>query len=395
MVMDQPDLRHFEKRISAGYYLSFVCQGLTGSIFGPAMVWFAARTGSTVAEITLVLVCFNIGFIIASLSITNLFDRKPGNRLMAGSISVLAAILLGYCAVRSRWQLFALAFVMGTMLSVIDNGGNILFPWLLGERAKRPMNLVHLFYSVGCIITPFLIGLALKRWNQVTPVFLLLAVLIIWPAVILFRLPSPSPLRDSSPDSSADQSRIPGAVFLFGLFLFLFSSCQSTINNWTSTVLIRSGLADEPTAAMMTSIFWVGTFTGRLLAAWYVEKQRPERIVLSCLLIGVLNAIAMFFARSSLFMTGICVFFSGFATGPILANMLSIMKGRGLVSAKVNGIVLACSQFGGMLLPSLFGRIWGDSAGSYSPFVIITLCASLAELLVLRLILGQAKNPDL
>ncbi len=391
MYLDPEDRPCYENRIAAAYYLSFVCQGLAGSIFGPAMVWFAERTNSTVAGITPVLVCYNLGFILASLFITNLFDRRPGNRLMAGGIAVLSAVLLGFCGVTSRWMLFLLAFVMGTGLSVIDNGGNILFPWLLGERAKRPMNLVHLFYSVGCVITPFLIGLALKRGGGITPVFLLLAVLIIFPAVMLFRLPGPRPQPDNGPTAPEDASLsdVLRAAGLFGLLLFLFSSCQSTFSNWTSTVFIRNGLADESAAAMMSSVFWAGTFTGRLLAAWLVEKHKPARIVLCCLLTAVTNCAVMFFARNSLVIIGICVFVSGFATGPILANILSIMKGRGLVSARINGIVLACSQFGVMLLPSLFGRIWGDSAGSYAPFVLITLAASLAELLVLRLILRK------
>ena len=380
----------YERRISVGYYLSFICQGLSASIFGPAMIWFANRTHSTIAEITPVLVCYNLGFIISSLLIANLFDRKPGNRLIAGSICIQTIIFFGLCLVKSRWQLFLLAFIMGMGLSVIDNGGNILFPWLLRERSKRPMNLVHLFYSVGCIITPFLIGLSLKRWAQPTPVFLLLAGLIIYPAILLFRLPSPRPQRDTA-GTSADETdmtlpRILRAAGLFGLLLFLFSSCQATFNNWITTVLIRNGLANESAAAMMTSVFWAGTFTGRLLAAWFVEKRRPEQIVFCCIVIAVFDGIVMFFGRNSLILTGICVFLNGFATGPILANVLSIMKGRGLVSAQINGIVLACSQLGGLLLPALFGRLYGDSTASYDPFVITTLTASAAELIVFLLI---------
>ncbi len=389
---DQPK---YEKRISLAYYLSFTCQGLSAGIFGPAMVWFASRTNSTVAEITPVLIFYNIGFILSSLLISNLFDRKPGNRLMAGSLCIMIGVMPGFCFVSNRLQLFLLAAVMGMALSVIDNGGNVLFPWLLHDRAGRPLNLVHLFYSAGCTITPFLIGLALKKWNQVTPVFLLLAVLVIFPGMLLFRLPSPRQQQDNtnavSPGSSSNTGlqQILTAAGTYGLLLFLFSSCQSTFNNWTSTVLLRSGLADESAAAMMSSLFWAGTFSGRMLAAWLVEKRRPDQIVLSCLIIAVTNGIVMFFGRGSLLLTGICVFINGSATGPILANVFSIMKGHGLVSAKINGIVQACSQLGGMILPSLFGRIFGDSAASYTPFVIITLAASMAELIVLCLILRR------
>ncbi len=396
---DSGGLEKFEKRISFAYYLSFICQGLTASIFGPAMVWFAGRTHSTAAEITPVLICYNIGFILSSLIISNLFDRISGNRLIAGSLCVLILIMPGFGFVQSRHVLFLLAFILGTVLSVVDNGGNILFPWLLRDRARRPLNLVHLFYSAGAVITPFLTGLALKQWGQATPVYILLSVLIIYPSVLLFRLPSPRPQQNSASFSSGSSSdsglrEILYAAGSFGLLLFLFSSCQSTFNNWTSTVLVRNNLADEAAAAMMTSLFWAGTFTGRMLAAWVVEKLDPARIVLGCLLIAIVNGVVMFFGRSSLILTGICVFFNGFATGPIIANVFSIMKGQGLVSARINGVVQACAQLGGMLLPSLFGRLWGDSSASYSPFVIITLCASIAELAVLTAILrGNQSQP--
>ncbi len=394
---DSGELAKYEKRISLAYYLSFICQGLTASIFGPAMVWFAGRTQSTAAEITPVLICFNAGFIISSLIISNLFDRMPGNHLIAGSLCILILIMPGFGFVRNRLMLFLLAFILGTVLSVVDNGGNILFPWLLRDRARRPLNLVHLFYSSGAIVTPFLIGLSLKKWGQATPVFILLAVLIIYPAALLFRLPSPGPQRNSNTSSSAINmgAGVKGVLYAagsFGLLLFLFSSCQSIFNNWTSLVLVRNGLADESAAAMMTSLFWAGTFSGRVLAAWLVGKLDPDRIVFGCLLIAVLNGAVMFFGRSSLILTGICVFFNGFATGPILANTLSIMKGQGLVSARINGIVQACAQLGGMLLPALFGRLYGDRTDSYSPFVIITLSVSVVELIVLSAILRRDQS---
>ncbi len=398
--LDTKKQQEFEKPVSYAYYLSFICQGLSAGIFGPAMVWFAARTRSSVAEITPVLICYNIGFIISSLLISNLFDRRPGNRMIAGSLCVLIGIMPGFCFVSRRLHLFLLAGIMGAVLSVIDNGGNILFPWLLHDRAKRPLNLVHLFYSVGATATPFLIGLSLKRWGEVTPVFLLLAVLFIYPAVLLFRLPSPRPEQDTAESDPAGNIhsgllQILSAAGSYGLLLFLFSSCQSTFNNWTSTVLIRNGLADESGAAMMASLFWAGTFSGRVLAVWAVGKYKPEKIVSCCLLIAVINGVVMFFARTGLILTGICVFLNGFATGPIIANVFSIMKGRGLVSAKINGVVQACSQMGGMLIPSLFGRIYGDSAASYNPFVIITLSASAFELIVLWFILRKNQTQPL
>ena len=396
MYLDLKEQPRFEKKITAAYYLSFICQGLTGSIFGPSMIWFAQRTHSTIAEITPILICYNLGFIFASLLISNLFDRKPGNRLIACSICVLIAVMPGLCLVTQKWQLFSLVWVMGMALSVIDNGGNILFPWLLRERSKRPMNLVHLFYSVGCIITPFLIGLALKRWNQITPVFLLLAAVLIYPAWLLFRLPSPHPLHDSSTAVSAE-SRELGlkqvyAAGFYALLLFLFSACQSTFNNWISTVLIRNELADESAAAMMTSIFWIGSFTGRLLVTWLVEKRRPEQIVFCCLTLAVANSIVMLFGKGSLMLTGLCVLLNGFATGPVLANVLSIMKERGLVSAKINGIVLAFTQLGGLVVPSLFGRIYGDSPSSYRPFVLISLFSTSLELIILMIILKRSQK---
>ena len=395
--LDLSEQPKYEKRISIAYYLSFISQGLAASIFGPAMVWFAGRTGSTAAQITPVLFFYNIGYILSSLFLSNLFDRKPGNRLMAGGLCVLIAVMPGFSFVRSRLLLFLLALILGSSIGVVDNGGDTLFPWLLHERAKRPLNLIHLCYSAGSTVTPILIGIALRRWGMVSPVFILLSLLIICPAVMLFRLPSPRPERNRIAASSAGSAddgmkQILFAASTYGLLLFLFSSCQSTFSNWTSTVLLRNGLADESTAAMMASLFWGGTFTGRVLAAWLVKKQDPEKIVRSCLLIAIANGIVMFFGRSSLILTGVCVFFNGFATGPIIANVFSIMKGKGLVSAKINGIVHACGQFGSMAIPFLFGRIYGDSTASYIPFVIITLGASAAELIVLTSILRKGQN---
>jgi len=394
MYLEPRDHPRFEKRITLAYYLSFICQGLISSIFGPAMVYFAGRTNSAISGITPLLVFYNLGFIISSLFISRLFDRRPGNRLIGISICTASAAVLGLCAVRSRWQLFLLAGIIGAALSVIDNGPNVMFTWLLGSRAKRPMNLVHLFYSVGCIITPFLISLSLRHMNSIAPVLILVSAAVIFPALTLFRLPSPRAQADSNAAASGNpdmtgRDQILAAAGLFGLLMFLFASCQSTINSWISTVLIRSSLAGESEAAMMTSVFWIGTFSGRLLAAWLVGRVPPARIVFGCLLISAANGTMMLLAPKTLLLIGAGVFIYGFSTGPIIANALGIMKERGLVSAKINGIVLACGQFGGMLMPSLFGRIWGDSPANFVPFILITLIASLANLAVLRLIMRK------
>lgn len=384
-----------ERPLTIAYYLALVSEGLVTSVFGPAMVYFAARTHCTVAEITTLLVFYNIGFIFSSLVIVRQFDRLPGNRMIGTAIFSLIGVLIGLCLVQNKWLLFILAGIMGLANAVIENGPNILFPWLLGNRGKRPLNLIYLFYSFGCIVTPILIGFALRTWNNLTPVFVLIAVLIFYPALNLFRLPSPRGITDTVSDGqprAAESSHAIMEACLFGFFLFLFSSGLSTFSNWTSTVLLRNELADEAGAAMMSSIIWTGSLIGRLAGAWLADKLASHKIVLYGLLIAIADGIVMFFCKGSLLLIGTCVLINGIATGPIIANALAIMKGRGLVSAKINGLVLAMSQLGCMILPSLFGRIWGDSTASYTPFTAITLGASLAELIVLRFILRH-KEP--
>lgn len=74
------------------------------------------------------------------------------------------------------------------------------------------------------------------------------------------------------------------------------------------------------------------------------------------------------------------------AGGPVIANTLAVMKQRGLVSAVINGIVLVCSQTGCMVLPAVFGRLYGDSLSSYVPFVTFPLCAAIVQLTVMKVI---------
>ena len=390
MYPNSENASRFEKPVTAAYYLAYLSEGLVTSIFGASMVYFAGRAGCTVAEISSVLILYNLGFIFSSLFLVALFDRLPGNRMLSAAIFAMIAVLVGLSFARVRWLLLVIAGVMGIANAIVENGPNILFPWMLGEeRARRPVNILYLFYSIGCVITPLLIGIALKLGNTLTPVFALIGVVILIPAVMLLRLPGPRNPRTSEEKGAAPMKNTRGEILAacaFGLMLFFYSSGLSTLSNWTATVLIKNGLTDEASAAMMASVLWLGSFVGRAAGAWLSGKMNPSKIVTAGLIIVILDGICMYFCRGSLFLIGACVFINGFAGGPVIANTLAVMKQRGLVSALINGIVLACSQVGCMVLPTIFGRLYGDSPTSYTPFVTFTLCASIAQFAVMKIV---------
>ena len=87
MYLEPRDHPRFEKRITLAYYLSFICQGLISSIFGPAMVYFAGRTNSAISGITPLLVFYNLGFIISSLFIS--FLRSVGQIICSVGLCIL------------------------------------------------------------------------------------------------------------------------------------------------------------------------------------------------------------------------------------------------------------------------------------------------------------------
>lgn len=384
MFVTEQNQAKWQMPVTFGYFFSMMCLGFLGGVWGPILTSLSESTGTTASQISSVFLFLGVGFVISSLLLARLYDRLPGNRVIAVGIVVLAISLACLGRIHSIWLLFFLAVAIGCGNGLIDMGCNILLPWLLGDKCKPYFNFIHVCYALGCITTPLMISRALSTNANISFVLTILALIMLPVAVYIFLLPSPRiPVTtDKKTEShSAGNKRVWQLVAMFCVFFFLLMGGQAMYSNWISTVVFSSGIADEAMAAFMSSILWAGTICGRLVATWLSSRMRSYVMVLGGLVITIASGLLMIFAQHNLTLIMLAIFLSGFGLGPMFANAMLFLKEKALLSGRMNGFVFASNQTGAMLLPWAFGVL--TNASSYFVFALVVTVVMFVTLLLL------------
>ncbi|HEV7810219.1 MAG TPA: MFS transporter, partial [Candidatus Limnocylindrales bacterium] len=122
-----------------------------------------------------------------------LVTERIGRRRVLATGALLIAVGLVALSTVTSWPLFLLAAVpFGLGSGAIDGGGNALFLDLFASGRGRALNLLHLFFSLGALSSPFIVGRLVESgipWQAVVLVTGLAAIAL---ASLLAALPMPS-----------------------------------------------------------------------------------------------------------------------------------------------------------------------------------------------------------
>lgn len=361
MFLKEQNRKKWAIPITIGYFLTFVCFGFAGSAVGPLINRLSESTSANISALSYLFLFRSFGFIGSSLLLARLFDRFPGNRLLSFGLLFLGAMLALLGSTSVLWQLFLIMFILGISANFVNMGGNTLIQWLHKDNAGPFLNLVHVFYSIGCIITPLLIGSSLNSGQPIGRTLLILGFVVLPVALFLVFLPSPEiPFQrtDKNADQAQSQTHIWQVTLLIGLFTLFIVGVECTYNSWLSTFLFAGGIMKEADAAYFTSIFWTGSLVGRVLSAFASMKVKPAKLVSSSLILVLISSLGFVFFRKQQTIILIATLLTGFAVGPLFPNTLLLLKEKVILSGKMSGIVFAFSETGSMVIPWIIGQLF-------------------------------------
>jgi FHS family Na+ dependent glucose MFS transporter 1 len=369
-------------RVTISYYAAFIILGLLTSVMGPAIPDLAENTHSSLVELSRFLMAGSFGYLLGGFLGGRLYDRFRGHLILSCALFISAAFvalipfmpMLGFLGV----VLFILGFAEGTL----DTGGNSLLTWLHGENVGPFMNGLHFFFGVGAFLAPMVIAQIVAATGTVFGSFWIFAFAAIPIVVIISRLPSPTAAYQVH---EIDKSTLDWILIgLLAALFFVYVGAEVGFGNWIYTYTVKLGLANEVTAAYLTSAFW-GSFTvGRLAGIPIASRYKPQSIMfvdlVGCLFsIGVIllwpgSSIALWIGTISL----------GFGMASFFPSAM-VMAGRLMhLSGRVTGFFLFGSGGGGMILPFLIGQMI-EPVGPHSMMwiIFIDLVINLAFLLIL------------
>jgi fucose permease len=245
------------------------------------------------------------------------------------------------------------------------------------------MNLLHLFFSVGALSAPLVVGALIDGGVVWSTVFVAsgLAPLALAAGYALVAMPSGLATRVAGAMSGGIAWRrlIPTGfglpIALLAIAIATYVAAEVGVSNWLVRFLEPAPLS---TATLALSLYWAGLALGRLVSSAVADRFDHVRFTVSCALllsIALIGAIAVPSLPVSIALFALV----GFGSGPIFP-MIQAIGGEAYPdrSAAISGLLTGAGVVGGTLYPALMGLLSvtiGLTAAMFGNVVLGFACA--------------------
>ena len=299
-----------------------------------------------------------LGMIIASVGVGPLLDSE-GKKI--GLILGLALIAIAlYALPRSpgfRGILFLL-FLLGVGGGIVVTGANALASDAGGEHRATAMNLVNLFFGLGGLATPF-ISANLFKSNWVRLCYTVATLTVVALAVQAVAT-MPPPTGDAR-FLLADAGPVLGQplLFLLGLFLFLYITCEVGVWNWLPRHLIAQGIPESRALNILSLGFALGLLIGRVGVSPILMRVSPVDVTLAASIAMAVTTYLMLRTSKPITASGL-VFIAGVSMAPVFPTTLAIVgTAFPRMTGTAMGIVITCGWVGLAVSSRIIGAIAG------------------------------------
>lgn len=357
--------------------------GIILLLVGPLVPDLMATFGIGESVTGLLLGMGSVGFVAGPLFAGALIDR----------INVRAALLVGlgielvFLVLFGVAPLFVVAVAANLLLhlgaSFVETSANVM-PTLTRstKSAHSVMNLVHMFFSVGAFVGPFLIGLYLDATGAWRPIMFFTLVptgaLALWTFSARFpRAPRPEGPRPRPFAHVGEVLRMPHAV-LGAVTLLLYVGAEVGVSSWVVYYLQKQLGLSTVASATGLSILWIAIMAGRFTNSILGNRFSSTALVTVSGLAGAVGVGLFLFADG---IAGAYVFlvWIGLCFAGIFPNVMAELNNR--VPEKT-GTVTAVMAMGASSGAAIFQWFVGFLAEAASLVVAFTVPAALLLLLV-------------
>lgn len=359
------------------YYAVFVCLGMDMSLLGPTLPALARQTQASLGQMGLMVLIGSIGGVAGTALAGRAYDRASGHLVLGAAMLCEALLLASMPLAPSFAVLVAIAAVKGVSASCVNLGTNTLMMWTHREKVGPYMNALHLFFGLGAFLSPLLMAqLAGRVHGHQFAYFLLGGLMGLLGLRVVTLAGSPRPGSGEAAGSAAAGARgarVPWAfVASAALFMFFATGADVGFRSWIYTYALTLGLADQAGAAYLNSAFWLAFTVGRLVAIPIAVRLRPRQVIPTALCGGLaFIAAAVVFPGSSAVLWVASAGF-GFCLSPAWPMGYTLAGQSVGLSGRVSSLILLGSSFGGMVLPSVLGRVI-EAAGP-RPMMALMFC---------------------
>ena len=343
-------------------YLAFISLGLPDSLLGsgwPTMQTAFQVPSSYAGYVSMMISCMTI---ISALMGPRLIRTIHTKWIVVVSIGLTILGLIGFSFSEQYWMLFLFAVPYGLGAGSIDASLN---HYVANNYSSSVMNFLHCFYGLGAVISPNIMGLALKyahwnegyRWTAYVQIGIL--------AVCILSLPlwenakKEEKLAAEKLAGISESIKVPGVVLTLIAF-FAYCAGEATAFLWTSSYFAgtKSGMSEGLIAAFGSLIFG-GLMLGRLISGFVSNRLGDRMLIRIGIAVEFVGIILIALPFQGYIAAAVGFLITGTGMGPVypaIQHMAPANFGR-KYSAAVIGLQMAFAYVGTMFMPMIFGKL--------------------------------------
>jgi fucose permease len=338
--------------------LAIFIYGMIAAMLGTILPDLSDRFHLTPSQNGTIAFAQALGLILASLAVGPLLDnegKKIGLVLGLAFISIALFALPRSAGFRS---IVLLLFVLGVGGGIVVTAANSLVSDVSEAHRGTALNLVNLFFGVGGFATPFIAANFFAR-NWVRLCYTIAWLTVVTLAIEGFtKMPGPT---GAGRFVLADAGPVLGRplLFLIGLFLFLYISCEVGIWNWLVRHLIAQGIPESRALNILSLGFALGLLIGR-------AGVLPILISVPAITVTLTGSVAMAITTFLMLRTNrpaaalVLVFLAGLAMAPVFPTTLAIVGDAfPRMTGTAIGFVITCGWTGLAVSSRVIGMIAG------------------------------------
>lgn len=369
--------------------LAIFVYGMTAATLGTILPNLSERFQLTPSQNGTIAFAQALGLILASLAVGPLLDAEGKKVGLVLGLACISAALLALPRCKGYKNILFLLFLLGVGGGIVITGANALASDVGEVHRASTLNLVNLFFGLGGFVTPFIAAnLFAKNWVRLCYTIAAFSVLTL-AFEIATRMPGPTGAHSFI---AGDVGHVLGRpiLFLLGLFLFLYVSCEVGVWNWLPRHLIAQGIPESRALNILSVGFALGLLLGRLLVT-------PILIHISAVTVTLVASIAMAITTYLMLRTKqpkvalILVGLAGLSMAPVFPTTLAIVGDAfPQMTSTAIGFAITCGWVGLAVSSRVIGGIaGGDPLRLRKALMVIPISAVLMVVLslVIRLML--------
>ncbi len=368
------------RRVFAAACLAMLAFGVVLTALGSLLPSLIGRFGLDRSAAGSLFAVMSLAILAGSVVFGPIVDRYGYKGLLAACIALIAIGLEGLAFAPTRALLVPAILLVGFGGGVVNGGTNALVADISGEGKSAALAVVGVFFGIGALGMPFVLGVLLGRAGYgavVAGIGAVVALPALFAAAI--RFPAPKQPRGLPLARAVGLLRDP-ALLLLGLMLFFESGVEITAGGWTAAY-VQEGLALPASRALFfLSLYWAGMTAARLALGAVLRRVAPAPVLFASIALAAAAAFLLIGATGApAAAVGAVLLGAGFAgVFPIVLGYVGERYPE--ISGTAFSLVTVMALAGGTVLPWATG-VLGQRAGLRASFLLIP--ASLLAIAVL------------